>query len=115
MPGINAEQPMLRGSNDDELHDSKRRRATRHRQRAAATNSSTESRTVGNAADAGETRRSSHAAHKDSEDYVEVSRADDGAVCRADSTHLGLRLASNPNIQAAAIHPVADAPHRKQA
>ena len=87
MPGINAEQPMLRGSNDDELHDSKRRRATRHRQLAAAANSSTESRTVGNAADAEETRRSSHAAHKDSEDYVELSRANDGVVCRVDTAH----------------------------
>lgn len=115
MPGINAEQPMLRGSNNDELHDSKRRRASWHRQQEAAANSLTESRSVGNTADARETRRSSHAAHKDSADCVEVSRANDGAVCRADSTHLGLRLASNPNIQAAAIHPVADAPHRKQA
>lgn len=60
----------------------KRRRAARHRQSFTEAILTTESGTVGNAADAVETRHSNHAAQNGGADYVEVSRANDGVVCR---------------------------------
>lgn len=63
----------------------KRRRAARHRQSFTEAILTTESGSVGNAADAVETRHANHAAQNGGADYVEVSRANDSEVCRVGS------------------------------
>jgi hypothetical protein len=85
MPGINADRRMLPRCNIAELHGSKRRRATRHRHAVKKVKVTTENGTVGNAADAVETRHSNRAAQRDGADYVDVSRANDNAACTAKS------------------------------
>ena len=83
----------------------------------ADANVATESGTVGNAADAVETRHSNRTVQKDSADYGEVSCANDSIVCRvgiAHQIHYEAATGSDAEVQAAAIHPEANAPHREQ-
>jgi hypothetical protein len=115
MPEINADRRMLRRCNTDELHDSKRRRALCLSEAFSDAFSTTESGTVGKTAGAVETRRSAHAAQKDGTDYVDVSRANGSMVCRVRlDAPLNRRATSNADVQTAAVHPEANAPHRKQ-
>lgn len=91
MTGINADRRMLPRDNIDELHNSKWRRATRHCQVVADVKVATEYETVGNVADAVETRYSNGAAQEDGTDCVDVSRASDDKACLARQTRFGIR------------------------